>query len=90
MTITTKDRLGLVTVRGLPYRIVDIGLRMLTPRELYTAQGFPADYVIDRTYDHRPISKVAQVRMCGNSVCPPVAAALVRANCGAIQLREAA
>ncbi len=79
-TVTTKDRLGLVTVHGRPHRIVDIGLRMLTPRELYSAQGFPADYIIDRTYDHRPITKVAQVRMCGNSVCPPVAAALVRAN----------
>lgn len=89
-TVTTKDRLGLVTVHGRPMRIVDIGLRMLTPRELYSAQGFPSDYIIDRTYDHRPLSKVAQVRMCGNSVCPPVAAALVRANVGAVQLREAA
>jgi DNA (cytosine-5)-methyltransferase 1 len=79
-TVTTKDRFGLVTIKGEPYAIVDIGLRMLTPRELYTAQGFPADYRIDHGADGRPLTKTAQVRMCGNSVAPPVAAALARAN----------
>lgn len=79
-TVTTRDRFGLVTVRGEPYAIVDIGLRMLTPRELYLAQGFPADYRIDRGADGRPLTKTAQVRMCGNSVCPPLARALVAAN----------
>ena len=81
-TITTKDRLALVTVtiQGIPYIIVDIGLRMLTPRELYRAQGFPDSYVIDRDYQGRPLSKSAQVRMVGNSVSPPPATALIRAN----------
>lgn len=79
-TVTTRDRFGLVTVHGQPYAIVDIGLRMLTPRELYLAQGFPPDYRIDRGADGRPLTKTAQVRMCGNSVCPPLARALVSAN----------
>jgi len=79
-TVTTKDRFGLVTVEGCDYFIADIGMRMLQPRELYRAQGFPESYVIDRGADGRALSKAAQVRMCGNSVCPPVAAALVRAN----------
>lgn len=79
-TITTKHRFGLVTVHGVDYQIVDIGLRMLTPRELYRAQGFPDTYIIDRTADGSPITKTAQVRMCGNSVCPPLAQAIVAAN----------
>ncbi len=83
-TITTKDRFGLVTVHGQPHRIVDIGIRMLAPHELYRAQGFPAGYVIDHGIDEAgermPLTKVAQVRMCGNSVSPKVAEALVRAN----------
>lgn len=79
-TITTKHRLGLVMVKGEPYQIVDIGMRMLEPHELYAAQGFPADYIHDRTATGKRLSKASQVRMCGNSVCPPVAAALVRAN----------
>lgn len=79
-TVTTKDRFGLVTVHGIDYQIVDIGLRMLTPRELYRAQGFPDSYIIDRTADGSPITKTAQVRMCGNSVCPPLAQAIVAAN----------
>ena len=79
-TVTSKERFGLVTVAGEDYQIVDIGMRMLSPRELYLAQGFPANYIIDRTADGTPITKTAQVRMCGNSVCPPIAAALVRAN----------
>lgn len=87
-TITTKHRLGLVMVKGEPYQIVDIGMRMLEPHELFAAQGFPADYIHDRTAGGKKLSKAAQVRMCGNSVCPPVAAALVRANLSAQQLGE--
>lgn len=81
-TVTTKDRFGLVTVTigGEPYVIADIGMRMLTPRELFRAQGFPESYIIDPIIDGRPLTKTAQIRMCGNSVCPPVAEALVRAN----------
>jgi len=79
-TVTTKHRFGLVTVRGEDYAIVDIGLRMLTPRELYRAQGFPDTYQIDHGADGKPLTKTAQVRMCGNSVCPPVASAVVAAN----------
>lgn len=79
-TMPTKDRFGLVTIKGVDYQIVDIGMRMLTPRELANAQGFPRDYVIDRGADGKPLTKTAQVRMIGNSVCPPVAAAIVRAN----------
>jgi len=79
-TVTTKHRFGLVTVHGIDYQIVDIGLRMLTPRELYRAQGFPENYIIDRKTDGTPLTKTAQVRMCGNSVCPPLAQAIVAAN----------
>ena len=81
-TVTTKDRFGVVTVDidGEPYAIVDIGMRMLSPRELYAAQGFPASYIIDPIVAGKPLTKTAQIRMCGNSVCPPMAEALVRAN----------
>lgn len=79
-TVTALDRLAIVTVCGVDYQIVDIGMRMLEPHELYAAQGFPADYRINIPYQARPLSKKAQVRMCGNSVCPPLAAALVKAN----------
>ncbi|KTB95069.1 DNA methyltransferase [Pseudomonas syringae ICMP 11293] len=81
-TITTKDRLALVTVmvKGTPYVIVDICLRMLKPAELYKAQGFPADYVINHGADGKPFTKTQQVHMCGNSVSPPPMAALARAN----------
>jgi DNA (cytosine-5)-methyltransferase 1 len=81
-TVTTKDRFGLVTVtiEGEEYVIVDIGMRMLTPRELFNAQGFPPDYIIDHDSEGRPITKTAQVAKCGNSVCPPLAEALVRAQ----------
>jgi len=91
-TITGKDRMGLVTVAigGENYIITDIGLRMLQPRELFNAQGFPEDYIIDPVYNGRPMTKTAQVRMCGNSVCPPVAEALVRANYYEMQKKEAA
>jgi len=80
-TVTTKDRFGLVMVGGQPYAIEYIGLRMLAPRELFRAQGFPDTYIIgDNPAQGLKLSKAAQVRMCGNSVCPPVAAALVAAN----------
>lgn len=79
-TVTSKDRMGLVTVHGQDYRIVDIGLRMLTPRELFDAQGFPADYIIDIDADGKPYPKAEQVARCGNAVCPPIPAALVSAN----------
>jgi DNA (cytosine-5)-methyltransferase 1 len=90
-TIPTHDRFGLVTVAGELYAIADIGMRMLQPRELYRAQGFPDSYRIDRGADGRALSKAAQVRMCGNSVCPPLARAIVAANYSERQaLREAA
>lgn len=81
-TVTTKDRLGLVTVtiKGTPYVIVDICLRMLQPSELYKAQGFPDDYIISHGADGKPFTKTQQVHMCGNSVSPPPMAALARAN----------
>ena len=79
-TVTTKPRFAIVMVDGVPHAIADIGMRMLQPRELYRAQGFPDTYVIDRGADGRPLSKAAQVRMCGNSVCPPLAQAIVCAN----------
>ena len=93
-TATTRDRLQLVTVEidGQSYVIEDIGMRMLTPRELFRAQGFPSHYVIAPHMDDRisrktgrslkpgPLPKSSQVRMCGNSVCPHIAEALVRAN----------
>jgi DNA (cytosine-5)-methyltransferase 1 len=79
-TVTGADRFGLVTVHGEPYVIADIGMRMLAPRELYRAQGFPDEYLIDVEVDGRPLPKEAQVRMVGNSVCPPIAAAIARAQ----------
>lgn len=98
-TVTSKDRFGLVTIQGQDYEIVDIGLRMLAPPELYRAQGFPAHYIISEIPDPKllfvdgqqttewpltlpriPLTKSAQVRMCGNSVCPPLSEALIRAN----------
>ena len=80
-TVTARDRFGLVTVAGQDYEIADIGLRMLAPRELFRAQGFPADYIIgDNPAQGLTLTKTAQVRMCGNSVCPPLATALVASN----------
>jgi DNA (cytosine-5)-methyltransferase 1 len=84
-----EGELATVTVDGIAYVIVDIGMRMLTPRELFRAQGFPDDYVIDRAWvvdpqtgnvKEVPLTKEQQIRMCGNSVCPPVARALIAAN----------
>lgn len=79
-TLPTKDRMGLVTVAGEQYRIADIGMRMLQPRELARAQGFADDYLLEAPHLGRPLPKHAQVRMIGNSVCPPMAEALVQAN----------
>lgn len=79
-TVTTKDRFGLVTIEGVDYRIVDIGLRMLEPKELYGCQGFPDDYIIDHDYTGKKYPRSEQVRRCGNAVCPPIPAALVKAN----------
>jgi DNA (cytosine-5)-methyltransferase 1 len=79
-TLTTKHRFGLVTVAGEEYAIHDIGMRMLMPRELFRAQGFPDSYIIDPIVGGKPLTKTAQVRMVGNSVCPPLSEALVRAN----------
>ena len=81
-TITTRDRLALVTVhiKGAAYVIVDIKLRMLKPHELFRAQGFPPDYIIDRTANGTLLKTTAQVRMVGNSVSPPPLRALAEAN----------
>lgn len=91
-TITTKDRLALVTVviKGTPYVIVDIGLRMLKPHELYRAQGFPVGYIIDRTADGTPLTTSAAVRMVGNSVSPPPLRALAEANLDRVAVQQAA
>lgn len=79
-TITAQDRFGLVTIAGVDYQIVNIGLRMLEPKELYGCQGFPDDYIIDHDYTGKEYPRSEQVRRCGNAVCPPIPAALVRAN----------
>jgi len=79
-TVTAKDRFGLVMIRGEQYQIADIGLRMMSPRELFRAQGFPDEYIIDPVVNGKALTKTAQVRMCGNSVSPFPAAALVREN----------
>jgi DNA (cytosine-5)-methyltransferase 1 len=89
-TVTSKDRMGVVTVHGAEYVIGDIGMRMLQPRELYRAQGFPESYRIEIEYNGRPLSKTAQVRMVGNSVCPPLAREIVAANMRRDQRQEAA
>ena len=79
-TVTAQDRFGLVTIQGTDYQIADIGLRMLEPKELYGCQGFPDDYIIDRDYAWKTYPRSEQVKRCGNAVCPPIPAALVRAN----------
>lgn len=78
-TITSKARFGLVTIKGQDYQIVDIGMRMLEPHELYRCQGFPADYQHEVVMGKK-LPKHAQVRMVGNSVPPGLARALVQAN----------
>ena len=87
-TLMGRLRHGLVLIGKAVWQIADIGLRMLTPRELYNAQGFPRDYIIDRTANGA-LTKTAQTRMAGNSVCPPWAAAIIRANDPLLQ-RQAA
>lgn len=83
-TVTARDRFGLVTVHGVDYAIADIGMRMLQPRELFRAQGFHDEYEIEHGIDDAgeiiSLTKTAQVRMCGNSVAPPMAHAIVRAQ----------
>ncbi|MBR3688939.1 MAG: DNA cytosine methyltransferase [Lentisphaeria bacterium] len=88
-TQTSHDRFGLVTVYGDEYRITDIGLRMLTPRELFDAQGFPHDYIIDHDAEGNDYPRGEQVAKCGNAVCPPIPTALVRANLPELCEREA-
>ncbi|HBR2944238.1 TPA: DNA cytosine methyltransferase [Klebsiella pneumoniae] len=86
-----EESTGLVEIDGVTYRIVDIGMRMLQPRELYAAQGFPDWYIIDRDYRGVKYAKDKQVARCGNAVPPPFAEALVRANLPELcQAREAA
>ena len=75
-----KDDILLLEIGGVRYFINDILLRMLTPRELYNAMGFPPDYIIDRDYLGNEYGKTKQVARCGNAVCPPMATAIVRAN----------
>lgn len=93
-TVTAHDRFGLVTVADQQYQIADIGMRMLSPRELFRAQGFPDHYRIELAYRDpgtgktKRLSKSAQVRMCGNSVSPAPAAALLRANCAHLLLQK--
>ncbi len=81
-TVTSRARFGLVMVEGEAYEIADIGMRMLQPHELFAAQGFPADYVVELADrgDGKPLTKTQQIALCGNAVCPQVAAAIVRAN----------
>lgn len=87
-TVTSRDRFGLVTIEGVDYQIVDIGLRMLEPKELYGCQGFPDDYIIDHDYTGKTYPRSEQVRRCGNAVCPPIPAALVRANLSELCIAE--
>ena len=79
-TVVSKDRFGLVTIHGVDYQIVNVGMRMLTPRELFAAQGFPPDYIIDVDCEGNFYPKSEQVARCGNAVPPPFAVALGRAN----------
>lgn len=87
-TIVTKDRFALITVLGNEYVILDIFLRMLTPEELKLAQGFPADYIIDRDYNWQKYPVCEQVKRIGNSVVPIMAEALINANCPYLKVGE--
>lgn len=75
-----EDEIILLIINGAAYYIADITLRMLVPRELYNAMGFPVDYIIERDYQGNMYGKTKQVARCGNAVCPPLAEAMVRAN----------
>jgi DNA (cytosine-5)-methyltransferase 1 len=88
-TVTARDRFALVTVHGEPYRIVDLGMRMLQPHELFAAQGFPRDYDIAPIHNGKPLTKTAQTRLAGNSVCPQLSEAIVAANVPTSQERAA-
>jgi DNA (cytosine-5)-methyltransferase 1 len=88
-TVTTRARFGLVMIHGQAYEIADIGMRMLSPRELFRAQGFPDTYEIAPLFAGKPLSKTAQIEKAGNSVCPPVARALVAANASSFMERAA-
>jgi len=88
-TVVANDSLALVTVEGEPHVIVDIGMRMLQPRELFSAHDFPKDYKINFGADGEAMTKEVQVRMCGNSVPPPMAEAILRANLVDVASREA-
>jgi DNA (cytosine-5)-methyltransferase 1 len=88
-TVVANDSLALVTVGGEPHVIVDIGMRMLQPRELFRAHAFPENYVIERGADGEPMTKEAQVRMVGNSVPPVMAMAIVRAQFAVVERAEA-
>ncbi|MBC2594894.1 DNA cytosine methyltransferase [Ruficoccus amylovorans] len=97
-TVTAQDRFGLVQIHGEDYAIVDIGLRMLQPKELFAAQGFPKKYIFERglypalggSFQWRPLTKTQQVRMCGNSVCPDLACAIVKANAPELSVKGVA
>ncbi|RVN83456.1 DNA cytosine methyltransferase [Sinorhizobium meliloti] len=91
-TITVEDREALVTVTidGAEYFITDIGMRMLTEREKFLAQGFPPDYRIDCDVDGKPLTTTQQGSCVGNSVSPDLAEALVAANCGHLTVQEVA
>lgn len=86
-TVTGTDRFGLVTtyIGGEEWVLYDIAMRMLAARELYLGQGFPPGYIIDPIFNGKPISKTQQVEAVGNSVCPQIAEALIRAN---VRLRD--
>lgn len=88
-TVTPRDRFGLVIVHGAPYMIVDIGMRMLSSREKYRAQGFDDSYKIDIEFNGKPLSEEAKGKMCGNSVNPQLACAIVSANFSTADSREA-
>lgn len=88
-TVVANDSLALVQVEGEPHIIVDIGMRMLQPRELFSAHDFPRDYKIDIGAAGEAMTKEVQVRMCGNSVPPPMAEAIIRANLVALPVLEA-
>lgn len=79
-TVTTKDRFGLVNIHEKDYVITDISMRMLQPRELFNAQGFPDYYIIDYDYEGKKYPKSEQIARCGNAVPPPLVSALVRSN----------
>lgn len=79
-TVTGRDRFGIVTIKGTDYQIIDIGMRMLDPDELYLCQGFKKSYVFTEGVSGKKFNKETQVKMCGNSVSPPVATAIIKSN----------